>query len=65
MEATIDSSFTRYAPATLVGDKAYDSESLDHQLFKDRGVELIAPHLQGRKKSYAQDDNKLKRYRRR
>jgi hypothetical protein len=44
VEATIDSSFTRYAPDKLVGDKAYDSDSLDQQLFQERGVEMIAPH---------------------
>jgi hypothetical protein len=29
VEATIDNSFTRYASDKLVGDKAYDSDSLD------------------------------------
>jgi hypothetical protein len=50
VEATIDSSFTRYAPDKLVGDKDYDSDSLDQQLFQERGVEMIAPHRRGRKK---------------
>lgn len=39
VEATINSSFTCYAPDWLVGDKAYDSDSLDRQLFS-KSVEL-------------------------
>ena len=65
VEATIDSSFTRYAPDKLVGDKAYDSDSLDQQLFKERGVEMIAPHRHRGKRSSTQDGRKLRRYRRR
>ena len=63
--ATIDSSFTRYAPDKLVGDKAYDSDKLDHQLLDERGVEMIAPHRRGRKKARTQDGRKLRCYRRR
>ena len=65
VEATIDSGFTRYAPDKLVGDKAYDSDGLDQQLLNERGVEMIAPHRRGRKKSPTQDGRKLRRYRRR
>jgi len=65
VEATIDSGFTRYAPDKLVGDKAYDSDRLDEQLLHERGVEMIAPHRRGRKKSTTQDGRKLRRYRRR
>jgi len=65
VESTIDSSFTRYAPDKLVGDKAYDSDPLDERLLKERGVEMIAPHRQGRKKSRTQDWRKLRCYRRR
>jgi hypothetical protein len=50
VEATIDSSFTEYAPDKLVGDKAYDSDKLDDNLLNERGVEMIAPHRKGRKK---------------
>ena len=65
VEATIDSGFTQYAPDKLVGDKAYDSDRLDEQLLHERGVEMIAPHRRGRKKSPTQDGRKLRRYRRR
>ena len=44
VEATIDSSFTQYAPDRIVGDKAYDSDGLDERLLNDRGIEMIAPH---------------------
>ena len=36
-------------PDKLIGDKAYDSDKLDDQLFNERGVEMIAPHRMGRK----------------
>jgi len=62
VEATIDSSFARYAPDKLVGDNAYDSDSLDQQLFKERDVEMIAPHRRRRKRSSTQDGRKLTRY---
>ena len=65
VEDTIDSSFTRYAPDKLIGDKAYDSDPLDDRLLEDRGVEMIAPHRKGRKKPNTQDGRKLRRYRRR
>ncbi len=65
VEKTIDSSFTAYAPDKLVGDKAYDSDTLDEQLLDERGVEMIAPHRKGRKKPKTQDGRKLRRYRRR
>ena len=65
VEDTIDSSFTKYAPDKLVGDKAYDSDPLDNRLLDERGVEMIAPHRKGRKKPKTQDGRKLRRYRRR
>jgi transposase len=65
VEATIDSGFTRHAPDRLIGDKAYDSDKLDQQLFEERGVEMISPHRKGRKKPRTQDGRKLRRYRRR
>ena len=65
VEATIDSSFTQYAPDKLVGDKAYDSDKLDDQLLDQRGVEMVAPHRTGRKKPRTQDSRKLRCYRRR
>jgi transposase len=64
VETTIDSSFTRYAPNKLIGDKAYDSDKLDNQLRDERGVEMIAPHRRGRKKPRTQDGRKLRCYRR-
>ena len=51
VEATIESSFTWYAPDKLVGDKAYESDKLDQRFFEERGVELIAPHRRGLKKA--------------
>ena len=65
VEETIDSSFTRYAPNKLIGDKAYDSDDLDQRLMDERQVEMVAPHRKGRKKPNTQDGRKLRPYRRR
>lgn len=47
----------------LIGDKAYDSDTLDKDL-REQGVELIAPHRSNRKLK-TQDGRKLRRYARR
>ena len=65
VEETIDSGFTEYAPNKLIGDKAYDSDDLDHRLLGSRNVEMVAPHRNGRKKPKTQDGRKLRPYRRR
>ena len=65
VEATIDRCFLRYTPDHLIGDKAYDSDQLDKQLFDQRGIELIAAHRAGRKKAPTQDGRKLRRNRKR
>jgi transposase len=65
VEATIDSSFTPYAPDKIIGDKAYDSDKLDKILDIERGIEMIAPHKRNRKKPPTQDGRKLRPYKRR
>jgi transposase len=45
----------------LVGDRAYDSDSLDAAL-AERGIEMIAPHRRNRKKRKTQDSRKLRRH---
>jgi len=54
--------FTAALPTRLIGDRAYDSDSLDRELAR-RGVELIAPNRANRRKT--QDGRPLRRYRRR
>lgn len=54
----------RTRPVRLIGDKAYDSDPLRTRL-KKRGIELIAPHKENRKKPPTQDGRKLRRYKRR
>lgn len=51
-------------PMRLIGDKAYDSDKLDEQL-AERGIEMIAPHIRGRRKKNTQDGRVLRRYKRR
>lgn len=60
---TLTGRFLRTLPRKLIGDMAYDSDSLDAELAQ-RGVELIVPHNPTRK-TKTQDGRKLRRYRRR
>ena len=59
---TIQSAYVK--PALVIGDKAYDSDKLDERLRK-KGVKLVAPHRQGRKRPATQDGRQLRRYCRR
>jgi transposase len=51
-------------PQRLIGDRAYDSDPLDHTL-QAQGIELIAPHKSNRQKPPTQDGRVLRRYKRR
>src|SRR6266850_7890750 len=42
--ATLAQRFLRALPARLIGDRAYDSDSLDAQIRERFGVQMIAPH---------------------
>lgn len=64
-EATLDACFAPAAPARLIGDRAYDSDALDHRLAAERGIALIAPHRRNRRRPASQDGRPLRRYRRR
>jgi transposase len=64
VEETIDNGFLEHAPDRLIGDRAYDSNLLDDRLLRERGIELIAPHLRTRA-SKTQDGRPLRRYKRR
>jgi hypothetical protein len=50
-------------PERLIGDKAYDSDSLDEQLAEEYGIEMISPNRSNRKQK-TQDGRPLRRYRR-
>ncbi len=62
--ATLQASLTNEQPDRLIGDKAYDSDPLDHEL-KKQGIEMIAPHKSNRKKPATQDGRVLRHYKRR
>jgi transposase len=64
VEATLAQRFTAAAPQRLIGDRAYDSDPLDHKL-QLQGVRLIAPHKYNRSKPRTQDGRELRRYCRR
>jgi transposase len=59
---TLDGRFVAEMPQRFIGDRAYDSDGLDEAL-ADQGIEMIAPHKRGGKKT--QDGRKLGRYKRR
>ena len=68
VEETVSQCFvTDENPARLIGDKAYDGDSLDYRLAVEHGIEMIAPHrLSGfRKRPKTQDGRVLRRYKRR
>jgi transposase len=54
----------RCKPERLIADKAYDSDPLRERL-KKKGIELICPHKQNRRKPPTQDGRPLRRYRKR
>jgi transposase len=61
---TLEQGLTREQPCRLIGDRAYDSDTLDAQL-AELGAEMIAPHKSNRVKAATQDGRSLRRYRRR
>ena len=54
----------RSKPTRLIADRAYDSDPLRRRL-QQRGIELVCPHRQNRRKPPTQDGRALRRYRRR
>lgn len=52
-------------PEKLIGDDAYDSDSLDEELKEEKGIDLIAPHKRNRVKPATQDGRGLRRHQRR
>lgn len=66
VDATIDASFLNEVPERLIGDKAYDSDRLDERLREERGIDMIAPHSDPkRRRRRTQDGRALRRYCRR
>jgi transposase len=65
VEDTLDACFLDHVPEKIVGDKAYDSDKLDERLIRERGVVMVAPHKDNRKKPPTQDGRVLRCYRRR
>ncbi|MGA7929158.1 MAG: IS5 family transposase [Candidatus Sulfotelmatobacter sp.] len=63
VEGVLGHSFLDTLPARLIGDKAYDSDPLDHDLAACYGIEMIAPH-RGERRTPTQDGRPLCRYRR-
>ena len=65
-EGTLDAAFVAELPPRLIGDKAWDSGTLQQRLLAERGIDLIAPKRRGKWNSpRRQDGRKLRRYKRR
>jgi transposase len=64
VQLTLDFSLVEVSPEKLIGDKGFDSDSLDEAL-KQKQIELIAPHKKNRKKLKTQDQRSLQRMKRR
>lgn len=62
VQDTLDALLVAQLPERMIGDKAYDSDALDDELWW-QGIEMIAPNRRKRRKT--QDGRKLRRYRRR
>src|SRR5580698_1238344 len=54
----------RNRPLRVIADRGYDSDPLRRRLLQ-RGILLIAPHRQGRRKPSLNDGRELRRYRKR
>jgi hypothetical protein len=65
VKSTIKTLFTRKTPEKMIGDKAYDSDTLDQELKIENNIDLIAPHRNNRVKGKTQDNRVLRRYKRR
>jgi transposase len=63
LPATLDARFVKGLPERLIGDRGYDSDALDAQLLKDYGIEMIARHRRGRRRT--QDGRAARRTKRR
>lgn len=65
VDATLDACFAPAVPDRVIGDRAYDSDALDARLESERGIALIAPHRNNRRRPPTQDGRPLRRYHRR
>jgi hypothetical protein len=64
VEAVLAGCFLDQLPERLIGDKAYDSATLDEQMAEEYGIEMIALNRRNPKRQ-TQDGRQLRRYRRR
>ena len=63
--ALVQNCWTQELPERVIGDKAYDSDPFDDQMWQECGVEVIAPQRENRKKAKTQDGRCLRRAKRR
>ena len=64
VQETLKCCATQNLPERIIGDKAYDCDSLDRELAL-KAIKMISPHKKNRKKQKTQDGRSLRRYKRR
>lgn len=64
LKETLRARFIKETPERVIGDRAYDSDSLDERLLERSDTETIAPHREDRVHK-TQDGRPLRRYKRR
>jgi len=65
VKKSLSARFVKKLPRWLIGDRAYDSDSLDQELAKQT-IEMIAPHKNNRRQeTKTQDGRVLRRYKKR
>lgn len=64
VDTTIEGKVLNELPKVIVGDKAYDSDSVDDHVRKKYGIRLVAPNRKNRVQGH-EDGRVLGRYKRR
>jgi transposase len=64
IDDTFDAAHVKELPPNIIGDKAYDSDRLDKRLLDERGIRMIAPARDERRRT-REDGRRLRRYKRR
>ena len=65
VEDTLDEILTSHYPDRLIGDKVYDSDTVDKKVSEKYGTKIISPHKANRRKPTTQDGRELRRHVRR
>ena len=62
MENTSDAVLTSHYPDRLIGDRAYDSDAVDENVYEKYGTKVTSPRKVSRHKTATQDGRELRHY---